>query len=164
MCCLWSTTSPWCCPTMYWNKHFLTMTVLPLTELSALKMTLRILLLLPQHQWLHLHCIYLQYIIQTCAGIITTAIAPPTHHLTSPIKHDLVLRLCSTCSARFSQGLTPSYRIAGRYGCLILLSTKTLGTVMRPTSFSLSLPLLLPLLSSIHSPPSLTGLNPSRFR
>lgn len=40
----------------------------------------------------------------------------------------------STCPFRFTQGLTPSYRIAGRYGRLILLSTKALGCVMRSTS------------------------------
>lgn len=78
---------------------------------------------------------------------------------TCPNKPDLVLHHCSTCPARFSQGLTPSYRIASRYGCLILLSTKALGTVMRPTSFSLSLSSSLPssappLLSSVHPPPS----------
>lgn len=40
----------------------------------------------------------------------------------------------STCPFRFTRGLTPSYRIAGRYGRLILLSTKALGCVMRSTS------------------------------
>lgn len=69
-----------------------------------------------------------------------TSNASATHHLTSPNKPDLVLGFCGTCLVRFSQGLTPSYRIAGRYGCLILLGTKTLVTVMRPTSFSLSVP------------------------
>lgn len=40
----------------------------------------------------------------------------------------------STCPLRFTRGLTPSYTIAGRYGRLILLSTKALGSVMSSTS------------------------------
>lgn len=61
----------------------------------------------------------------------------------------------------FSWGLTPSYRMAGRYGWLILLSAKALGTVMNPISFPLSslhpsILCLWPLLVSTPPPPGWT--------
>lgn len=46
----------------------------------------------------------------------------------------------SACPFRFNRGLTPSYRIASRYGHLILLNAKALGSVRRPVPSSLHLP------------------------
>lgn len=69
------------------------------------------------------------------ATTITFYLTPWTPPSPCPNKPDLVLHHYSTCPDRFSQGLTPSYRIACRYGCLILLSAKALRTVMRSTSF-----------------------------
>lgn len=56
----------------------------------------------------------------------------------------------SACPFRFNRGLTPSYRMASRYGHLILLSTKALGSVRRSAS-------------SPFAPPSSRGLHPTRF-